>query len=61
MCIGTLRHTRVIKRKVRVNRLLFLVVVVVVVLLGRRGLVAVVVVDNLPDAPLLLSVLLLLT
>jgi hypothetical protein len=53
MSIGTLRNTRVIKREVRVNRLLFLVVVVVI-LLGRRGLVAVVVVDDLLDVPLLL-------
>ena len=60
MSIGILWNTRVIKRKVRVNRLLFLVVVVVVVLLGR-GLVAVVVVDDLLDAPLLLPVLLLMT
>ncbi len=52
MSIGTLRNTRIIERKIRVNRLLFLVVVVVVVLLGRRGLVAVVVVDDLLDAPL---------
>jgi hypothetical protein len=56
-----MRHTRVIKRKVRVNRLLFLVVVVIVVLLGGRGLVAVVVVDNLLDASLLLPFLLLMT
>jgi hypothetical protein len=60
MSIGTLRNTRVIERKVRVNRLLFLAVVVVVVLLGRRELVAVVVVDDLLDAPLL-PLLLLLT
>jgi hypothetical protein len=51
MSIGTLRNTRVIERKNRVNRLLFLVVVVVVVLLGRRGLVAVVILDDLLDAP----------
>jgi hypothetical protein len=44
-------NTRVIKRKVRIDRFLFLVVVVVVVLLGRRGLVAIVVVDDLLDAP----------
>jgi hypothetical protein len=55
-----MRNTRVIKRKVRVNRLLFLVVVVIVVLMGRRGLVAVVVLDDLLDAPLL-PVLLLMT
>jgi hypothetical protein len=61
MSIGILRNTRVIKRKVRVNRLLFLVVVVVVVLLGRRGLIAVIVVDDLLDAPFLLPVLLLMT
>jgi hypothetical protein len=61
MSIGTLRNTRIIKGKVRVNRLLFLVVVVVVVLLGRRRLVAVVVVDYLLDTPLLLPVLLLMT
>jgi hypothetical protein len=61
MSIGILWNTRIIKGKVRVNRLLFLVVVVVVVLLGRRGLVAVVVVDDLLDAPLLLPVLLLMT
>jgi hypothetical protein len=60
MSIGTLRNTRIIKGKVRVNRLLFLVVVVVVVLLGRRRLVAVVV-DYLLDTPLLLPVLLLMT
>ena len=50
MSIGIMRNTRVIKREVRINRLLFLIVVVVV-LLGRRGLVAVVVVDDLLDAP----------
>ena len=56
MSICTLRNTRVIKRKVRIDRFLFLVVIVV--LLGRRGLVAVVIVDDLLDAPcfLLLSV-----
>jgi hypothetical protein len=54
MSIGTLWNTRVIKRKVQIDRFLFLVVVVVVVLLGRRGLVAVVVVDDLLDAPCLL-------
>jgi hypothetical protein len=36
MSIGTLRNTRVIKRKVRINRLLFLVVVVVILLGGGR-------------------------
>jgi hypothetical protein len=54
MSICTLRNTRVVKRKVRINRFPSLVVVVVVVLLGRSGLVAVVVVDNLLDAPCLL-------
>jgi hypothetical protein len=48
--ICTLRNTRV----VRINRFPSLVVVVVVVLLGRSGLVAVVVVDDLLDAPCLL-------
>jgi hypothetical protein len=52
MSICTLRNTRVIERKVRIDRFPFLVVVVV--LLGRRGLVAVVVVDDLLDAPRLL-------
>jgi hypothetical protein len=47
-----MRNTIVIKRKVRINRLSF--VVVVVVLLGRRGLIAIVVVDDLLDAPCLL-------
>jgi hypothetical protein len=58
MSIGTLRNTRIIKRKVRVNRFLFLLVFVV--LLGRGRLVAVVV-DYLLDPPLLLPVLLILT
>ena len=52
MSICTLRNTRVIKRKVRIDRFLFLVVVVV--LLGRRGIIAVVVVDDLLDASCLL-------
>ena len=50
MSICTLRNTRVVKRKVRINRFPSLVVIVVVVLLGRSGLIAVVVVDNLLDA-----------
>jgi hypothetical protein len=54
MSICTLRNTRVVKRKVRINRFPSLVVVVVVVLLGRSGLVAVVVVDDLLDTPCLL-------
>ena len=58
MSIGIMRNTRIIERKVRVNRFLFLLVFVV--LLGRGRLVAVVV-DYLLDPPLLLSVLLLLT
>jgi hypothetical protein len=49
MSICTLRNTRVIERKVRIDRFLFLVVVVVV-LLGRGRFVAVVV-DYLLDAP----------
>jgi hypothetical protein len=49
-----MRNTRVIERKVRINHLSFVVVVVVVVLLGRSGLIAVVVVDDLLDAPCLL-------
>ena len=49
-----MQNTRVIERKVRINRLSFVVVVVVVVLLGRSGLIAVVVVDDLLDAPCLL-------
>jgi hypothetical protein len=51
MSICTLRNTRVIKRKVRIDRFLFLVVIVV--LLGRGRFVAVVV-DYLLDAPCLL-------
>ena len=51
MSISTLRNTRIIKRKVRIDRFLFLVVVVV--LLGRGRFVAVVV-DDLLDAPCLL-------
>jgi hypothetical protein len=51
MSIGTLRNTRIIEGKVRVNRLLFLLVFVV--LLGRGRLVAVVV-DYLLDLHLLL-------
>src|SRR5688572_31945612 len=51
MSISTLRNTRVIKRKVRIDRFLFLVVVVV--LLGGGRFVAVVV-DNFLDAPCLL-------
>jgi hypothetical protein len=58
MSIGIMRNTRVIKRKVRVNRFLFLLVFVVLL---RRGRFVAVVVDNLPDAPLLLSIFLLLT
>ena len=54
MSICTLRNTRVIKRKVRIDRFPSLVVVVVVVLLGRSRLIAVVVVDNFLDAPCLL-------
>jgi hypothetical protein len=54
MSICTLRNTRVIERKVQIDRFPFLVVVVVVVLLGRSGLVAVIVVDDLLDAPCLL-------
>ena len=54
MSICTLRNTRVIKRKVRIDRFPSLVVVVVVVLLGRSRLIAVVVVDDLLDAPCLL-------
>src|SRR5688500_2684390 len=46
-----MRNTRVVKRKVRINR--FPLFVVVVVLLGRRGLIAVVV-DDLLDASCLL-------
>jgi hypothetical protein len=55
MSIGIMRNTRIIKRKVRVNRFLFLLVFVVLL---RRGRFVAVVVDNLPDAPLLLSILL---
>jgi hypothetical protein len=58
MSIGIMRNTRIIKRKVRVNRFLFLLVFVVLL---RRGRFVAVVVDNLPDAPLLISVFLLLT
>jgi hypothetical protein len=58
MSVGIMRYTRIIKRKVRVNRFLFLLVFVVLL---RRGRFVVVIVDNLPDAPLLLSVFLLLT
>jgi hypothetical protein len=58
MSIGTLRNTRIIERKVRVNRFLFLLVFVVLLGIGR--LVAVIV-DYLLDPPLLLLVLLLLT
>jgi hypothetical protein len=54
MRICTLRNTRVVKRKVRINCLSFVVVVVVVVLLGRSGLIAIVVVDDLLDASRLL-------
>jgi hypothetical protein len=49
-----MRNTRVIERKVRINRLSFVVVVVVVVLLGRSGLIAIVVVDDLLDVSCLL-------
>jgi hypothetical protein len=58
MSIGIMRNTRVIKRKVRVNRFLFLLEFIVLL---RRGRFVAVLVDNLPDAPLLLSVFLLLT
>ena len=58
MSIGIMRNTRIIERKVRVNRFLFLLVFVVLL---RRGRFIAVVVDNLPDAPLLLSIFLLLT
>ena len=51
MSICILRNTRVIKRKVRIDRFLFLVAVIV--LLGRGRFVAVVV-DDLLDAPCLL-------
>ena len=53
MSICTLRNTRVIKRKVRIDRFLSLVFVVVVVLLGGSRLIAVVV-DDLLDASCLL-------
>jgi hypothetical protein len=53
-----MQNTRIIKRKVRVNRFLFLLVFIVLL---KRGRFVAVVVDNLPDAPLLLSVFLLLT
>ena len=52
MSIGIMRNTSVIKRKVRVNRFLFLLVFVVLL---RRGRFVAVVLDNLPDAPLILS------
>jgi hypothetical protein len=58
MSIGIMRNTRIIERKVRVNRFLFLLLFVVLL---RRGSLVAVVVDNLLDAPLLLSILLLLT
>jgi hypothetical protein len=58
MSIGIMRNTRIIERKVQVNRFLFLLVFVVLL---RRGRFVAVVVDNLLDAPLLLSSLLLLT
>src|SRR5688572_14132264 len=58
MSIGIMRNMRIIERKVRVNRFLFLLVFVVLL---RRGRFVAVVVDNLLDAPLLLSILLLLT
>ena len=58
MSIGIMRNTRIIERKGRVNRFLFLLVFVVLL---RRGRFITVVVDNLLDAPLLLSILLLLT
>jgi hypothetical protein len=57
MSIGIMRNTRIIERKVRVNRFLFLLVFVVLL---RRGRFVAAVVDNLLDAPLLLSILLLL-
>jgi hypothetical protein len=53
MSISILRNTRVIKRKVRIDRFLSLVFVVVVVLLGGSTLI-VVVVDDLLDASCLL-------
>src|SRR5687767_5810161 len=56
MSISTLRNTRVIKRKVRIDRFLSLVFVVVVVLLGGSRLIAVVV-DDLLDASCLLLLL----
>jgi hypothetical protein len=58
MSIGIMWNTRIIERKVRVTRFLFLLVFVVLL---RRGRFVAVVVDNLLDAPLLLSILLLLT
>jgi hypothetical protein len=58
MSIGIMRNTGIIERKVRVNRFLFLLVFIVLL---RRGRFVAVVLDNLLDAPLLLSILLLLT
>jgi hypothetical protein len=58
MSIGIKRNTRIIKRKIRINRFLFLVVFVVS--WGRRRLV-VVVVDDLLNAPLLLPISFLMT
>src|SRR6187455_1601246 len=49
-----MRNTRVIERKVRINRLSFVVVVAIAVLFGRSGLIAVVVVDDLLDVSCLL-------
>jgi hypothetical protein len=57
MSIGIMRNTRIIERKVRVNRFLFLLVFVVLL---RRGRFVAVIVDYLLDAPLLLSILLFL-
>jgi hypothetical protein len=58
MSIGIMRNTGIIERKVRVNRFLFLLVFVVLL---RRGRLVTVIVDDLLDASLLLSILLLLT
>src|SRR5690242_17037247 len=56
MSISTLGNTRVIKRKVRIDRFLSLVFVVVVVLLGGSRLIAVVVDDLLNASCLLLPI-----
>ena len=52
-----MRNTRVIERKVQINRLSFVIVVIVVVLLGRSGLIILIVAKTEEKTAIMRSIL----